>query len=212
LFQRLFRFSEEKDLASELEFEIPSWHQIYELLLNLASTVRKTGFEPEIIVGVSRGGWPPARVMSDLLENPKLANVAAEFYIGVAETNGKPVITQPVSVSVKGKKVLVVDDVADTGESLRLVRSHLEEQGATEVKTATIYYKPWSVIIPDYYEKETRSWIIFPWERKETVRKIVEKCKRQGNSIDTAKEKLVSSGLERKLVERFIQEIFGEKI
>jgi hypoxanthine phosphoribosyltransferase len=199
-------------LASELEFEIPSWHQIYKLLLNLASTVRKTGFEPEIIVGVSRGGWPPARVMSDLLENPKLANVAAEFYIGVAETNGKPVITQPVSVSVKGKKVLVVDDVADTGESLRLVRSHLEEQGATEVKTATIYYKPWSVMIPDYYEKETRSWIIFPWERKETVRKIVEKCKRQGNSIDTAKEKLVSSGLERKLVERFIQEIFGEKI
>ena len=150
--------------------------------------------------------------MSDLLENPRVANVAAEFYIGVAETKGKPVITQPVSVSVEGKKVLVVDDVADTGESLRLVRSHLEEQGATEVKTATIYYKPWSVIIPDYYEKETRSWIIFPWERKETVRKIVEKCKRQGNSIDTAKEKLVSSGLERKLVERFIQEIFGERI
>jgi len=195
-----------------MEFEIPSWDQIYELLLNLASTVRKTGFKPEIIIGVSRGGWPPARVMSDLLENPNVANVAAEFYIDVAETKGKPVITQPVSVLVEGKRVLVVDDVADTGESLRLVRSYLEEQGATEVKTATIYYKPWSVIIPDYYEKETRSWIIFPWERKETVRKIVEKCKRQGNSINTAKEKLVSSGLERKLVERFIQEIFGEKI
>ncbi|MDH5390949.1 MAG: phosphoribosyltransferase [Candidatus Bathyarchaeota archaeon] len=199
-------------MASEMEFEIPSWDQIYELLLNLASTVRKTGFKPEIIIGVSRGGWPPARVMSDLLENPNVANVAAEFYIGVAETKGKPVITQPVSVSVEGKRVLAVDDVADTGESLRLVRSYLEEQGATEVKTATIYYKPWSVIIPDYYEKETRSWIIFPWERKETVRKIVEKCKRRGNSIDTAKEKLVSSGLERKLVERFIQEIFGERI
>ncbi len=199
-------------MASQLEFEIPSWDQIYQLLLNLACTVRKTGFKPEIIIGVSRGGWPPARVMSDLLENPKLANVTAEFYIGVAETKGEPVITQPVSVSVKSKKVLVVDDVADTGESLSLVRSHLEEQGATEVKTATIYYKPWSVMIPDYYEKETRSWIIFPWERKETVRKIVEKCKRQGNSIDLAKEKLVSSGLERKLVERFIQEIFGERI
>ena len=199
-------------MASELEFAIPSWHQIYELLLNLASTVRKTGFEPEIIVGVSRGGWPPARVISDLLENPNVASVAAEFYVGVAETKGKPVITQPVSVSVKGKRVLVVDDVADTGESLSLVQSHLEEQGATEVKTATIYYKPWSVTVPNYYEKETRSWIIFPWERKETVRKIVEKCKRQGNSIEEAKEKLVSSGLERRLVERFIQEIFGEKV
>ena len=199
-------------MASELEFEIPSWDQIYDLLLNIANRIHKNGFKPDIIIGVSRGGWPPARVMSDLLENPKVANVAAEFYVGVAETKGKPVITQPVSVSVKGKKVLVVDDVADTGESLKLVQSHLDEQGATEVKTITIYYKPWSVIIPDYYEKETRSWIIFPWERKETVRKIVEKCKRQGNSIDTAKEKLVSSGLDRKLVERFIQEIFGERI
>ena len=199
-------------MASQLEFEVPSWDQIYRLLLSLANTIRNAGFGPEMIVGVSRGGWLPARVISDLLENPKLANVATGFYVGVAETKGKPVITQPVSVSVKGKKILVVDDVADTGESLGLVRSYLEDQGAREVKTATIYCKPWSILIPDYYEKETRSWIVFPWERKETVRKIVEKCKRQGNSAEMAKEKLVSSGLERKFVERFIQEIFGETI
>jgi hypothetical protein len=195
----------------DLEFEIPTWEQIYELLLNLANRVRGGGFKPNIIVGVSRGGWPPARVMSDLLENPKLANVTAEFYVGVAETKGKPVVTQPVSVPVRNEKVLVVDDVADTGESLRLVRAHLGEQGASEVKIATIYYKPWSVVIPDYYEKETRSWIIFPWERKETVRKVVEKYKREGKSVNEAKQKLVNSGLDRKLVERFIQEIFGGK-
>ena len=196
-------------MASELEFEVPSWDQIYDFLLNLANRIRRNGFEPDIILGVSRGGWPPARVMSDLLENPNVVNVAAEFYVGVAETRDKPVITQPVSVSVKDKKVLVVDDIADTGQSLKLVLSHLEEEGASEVKTTTIYYKPWSALIPDYYEKETTSWIIFPWERKETVKKIVEKYKRQGSPIDVAKEKLVSSGLDRKLVERFIQEIFG---
>jgi len=199
-------------LTSELEFEIPSWNQIYELLLNLANKVRRNGFKPDLIVGVSRGGWPPARVISDLLENPRLANVATEFYVGIAETKGKPIVTQPVSVSVKGKKVLVVDDVADTGESLQLVRVHLGEEGATEVKIATIYYKPWSVLIPDYYEKETSSWIIFPWERKETVKKVIEKYKRQGKTVDDAKEKLVSSGLDRKLVERFLQELFEGKI
>lgn len=198
-------------MASELEFEIPSWDQIYGLLLDLANKVRKAGFKPDIIVGVSRGGWPPARVMSDLLENPKLASVTAEFYVGIAETKGKPAITQPVSVPVRTKKVLVVDDVADTGESLRLVRAHLGEQGASEVKIATIYYKPWSVVIPDYYEKETKSWIVFPWERKETVRKVVEKYKREGKPVDEAKEKLVNSGLNRQLVERFIQEIFEGK-
>lgn len=197
-------------MSSELEFEVPTWEQIYELLLNLADKIRRANFKPDVIVGISRGGWPPARIISDLLENPELANVKAEFYLGVAETKGEPVITQAVSISVRGKKVLVVDDVADTGKSLRLVRSHLQEQGAADVKIATIYYKPWSIVIPDWYEKETSHWVIFPWERKETVRNIVEQYKGRGKSIEEAKEKLVRSGLDRKLVERFIQEISEE--
>lgn len=190
-----------------LKFIIPTWNEIYELLLDLAAKVRRDGFKPDAIVGVSRGGWPPARIMSDLLENPVLANVKAEFYCGVAETEGEPVITQPVSIPVKGKKLLVVDDVADSGKSLRIVRTHLKEKGATHVKLAAIYYKPWSVVTPDYYERETRAWIIFPWERKETVRNIVEQYKRQGKSVEEAKEKLVSSGMDPKIIERFLQEI-----
>lgn len=198
------------EAISDIEFEIPTWEQIYQLLLNLADRIQESRFKPDIIVGVSRGGWPAARVMSDLLEKPKLANVATEFYLGVAETKGEPVITQTVSVPVKGKRVLVVDDVADTGQSLRLVQSHLKEQGATEVRIATIYYKPCSILVPDYYKKETSSWIIFPWERKETVRKIAKKYRHQGRPIDEAKEKLIRFGFDRSLVERFIKEMFGE--
>jgi len=194
---------------SVLKFEIPTWDEIYDLLLNLADKIKESGFKPDVIVGVSRGGWPPARILSDLLENPQLANVTAEFYVGVAETRGEPTITQPVSAPVKGKKVLVVDDVADTGKSLRLVRSHLEEKGATEVRIMTIYYKPWSILVPDYYQRETSSWIIFPWERKESVRKVAEKYRRQGKSLEEAKEALVDSGFNRKLVERFAREMFG---
>jgi hypothetical protein len=193
--------------TSEIKFEIPTWEKIYELLLNLAKKIRESNFKPDVIVGVSRGGWPPARIMSDLLENPELANVKAEFYLGVAKTKGKPVITQPVSVSVRGKKVLIVDDVADTGKSLRLVREHLKEQGATDVKIATIYYKPWSVVVPDWYERKTSHWIIFPWERKETVRNVLEKFKSEGKTVDEAKETLIRYGLDRKLVERFLKEI-----
>jgi len=193
------------------KFEIPTWEKIYDLLLNLANKIRKTGFKPDVIVGIARGGWPPARILSDLLENPELANVKAEFYLSVAETKGEPVITQPVSVSVKGKKVLVVDDVADSGKSLALVKQHLEEQGAKEVRIATIYYKPWSIITPDWFEEETSHWIIFPWERKETVRRILEKCQKQGKTVEEAKKTLTSYGFDRKLVEKFIQEISEEK-
>ena len=195
---------------SELDFEVPSWEQIYRMLLSLAEKIKANGFKPDVIVGVCRGGWPPARVISDLLENAELANVKAEFYLGVGETKGEPVITQPVSTSVRGKNVLVVDEVADTGKSLRLVKEHLIERGASQVKIATIYYKPWSIIIPDYYEKETSLWIVFPWEIKETIRKLVEKCKREGKPFSEEKRKLVEAGLDAELIERFLHEMTGE--
>jgi hypoxanthine phosphoribosyltransferase len=198
-------------MHSEIEFEVPTWNQIYEMLLNLAEKIRKNGFKPDIIVGVSRGGWPPARVLSDLLGNPNLANVKAEFYLGVAETKGEPTLTQPVSTDVTDKKVLIADEVADTGKSLKLVREHIIKEGATEVKIATVYYKPWSIIIPDYYGKETNHWIVFPWEIKETIRKIVKEYRKKGKSVEEETAKLVKAGISRKLVRRFLKEIFEEE-
>ena len=199
-------------MASELELEVCTWDQIYNLLLDIGRKIRKSRFKPDLIVGVSRGGWTPARVISDLLENPSLANIKTEFYLRVAETKAKPVITQPVSVPVEGKKVLVVDDIADTGESLHLVQTHLKELGATEVRIATVYYKPWSVLKPDWYEKQTSSWVVFPWERKETVRSIIDQYKCRGKTIEEAKEKLVKAGLSRELAQQFIQEVSEEDI
>jgi len=193
-------------LTTELEFEIPTWEKIYEMLLNLAHRIRKADYKPEVIVGVSRGGWPPARIMSDLLELPEMANVKAEFYLGPAETKGEAVLTQRVSMPVKGKRVLVVDDVADTGKSLALVRTHLKEEGATEVKIATIYYKPWSIVTPDWFERKTSRWVVFPWERKETVKSVIKQFRERGKSVEEAKEKLVRSGLNRRLIERFLEE------
>jgi hypoxanthine phosphoribosyltransferase len=198
-------------MHSEIEFEVPTWNQIYEMLLNLAEKIRKNGFKPEIIVGVSRGGWPPARVLSDLLDNPNLANVKAEFYLGVAETKGEPILTQPVSMAVAGKKVLIVDEVADTGKSLKLVKEHIIKEGATEVKIVTVYHKPWSVIVPDYYGKETSRWIVFPWEIKETIRKIVKKCREKGKYIGKEAAKLVKAGISGELVRRFLKEILEEE-
>lgn len=197
-------------MGSELEFEVPTWKQIYNMLLNLAGKIRKAGFKPDIIVGVSRGGWAPARVLSDLLDNPNLANVRAEFYLGVAETKGEPTLTQPVSTAVAGKKVLVVDEVADTGKSLKLVKEHIIEQGATEVEIATVYYKPWSIVKPDYYEKETRCWVVFPWEIKETVRKIVRRCREKGKPIEEETSKLAKAGISAELIQRFLKEILEE--
>ena len=193
-------------MSLDIEFEVPTWDEIYEMLLSLAEKIQKDNFRPDLIIGVCRGGWPPARVISDLLGNPKLANITVEFYIDIAETKGKPVLTQTVSMPVKGKKVLILDDVADTGKTLKIVREHLFSRDAKQVKIATIYYKPWSIVTPDYYEKVTRKWVVFPWERKETVRNLMKKHREE-----EVREKLVKGGMDPKLVERFISEVLKER-
>lgn len=189
-------------------FEIPSWEEIYSMLLILAERIRSNGFNYDLIVGISRGGWVPARVLSDLLENSSIANVRAEFYLGIGESKKEPLITQPISVPVKGRNLLVVDDVSDTGKSLSLVKSHLLEEEVQDLRIAALYYKPWSILEPDYYIKTTRSWVIFPWERKEAFRKVIEKTQRNGRSIKEIKKTLKDSGLDPHLIERFTKEAF----
>jgi len=197
-------------VETEAEFEVPTWNQIYAMVLSQAEKILQSGFKPDIVVGITKGGWVPARVLSDLLEIPELAAVRVEFYLGVAETRNEPVLTQRVSAVVEGKKALLVDDVADTGKSLQLAKEHVQRQGATEVRIATLYYKPLSVTKPDFYEKETRRWVVFPWETKETIRKIVEKYRdKRVVSVETAK--LVKAGLPKQLAERLLKEVFEER-
>jgi len=197
-------------VEASAKFEVPTWNRIYTMLLSQAEKIRQSSFKPDVIVGVTRGGWVPARVLSDFLGVPDFATVRVEFYLGVAETRNEPVLIQGVSAVVTGKKVLIVDDVADTGKSLQLAREHVLQQGATEVKIATVYRKPWSVIKPDYYETETSCWVVFPWETKETIRKIVEKHGEK-KAIDMETAKLVKAGLSKQLAERFLKEVFEER-
>jgi hypoxanthine phosphoribosyltransferase len=194
-------------VEAEAEFEVPTWSQIYAMLVSQAEKIRRSGFQPDVIVSVTRGGWVPARVLADLLEITDLVTVGVEFYVGVAETRSEPVLTQRVSADVAGKKALLVDDVADTGKSLQLAREYLRQQGAKEIRIATVYCKPFSVIKPDYYEKETSCWVVFPWDAKENTRKIVEK-NRDMQAIKRETAKLVKAGLPKQLAEAFLKEVW----
>lgn len=125
----------------------------------------KRKFKPDCIVGIGRGGLIPAVYMSDRLEVRKLYAFKVEYYKG--EIRGKkPIVTQMPPVSrIKGN-VLLVDDVADTGRTLLLVKKLLEKH-AKVVKTATLHYKPQSVIKPDFFAQTTTKWIIYPYQTTE---------------------------------------------
>ena len=194
-------------MVSEQRFEVPTWNRIYNMLIELADEVRTNGFEPDILVGISRGGWLPTRILSDLLENPHITSVGVEFYVGVYETNREPILTQPLSVNVFKKKILLVDDVVDTGKSAMLMKSHLVAKEAEETRLLTLYYKPWSIIKPDFYCIETGDWIVFPWEIKETLRKLVEKYREKPELVTETTSMLIRDGVPKELIERFLTEI-----
>lgn len=187
-------------------YEAPSWTQIYHMLQCQASIILRSGFQPDIILGVCRGGWIPARILSDLLSNPNLASIKAECYKFRGEPTDQPVITQCLSAEVKGKTVLVVDEVADSGRTLKLVAEHVKERGARDVKTATLYCKPCSIFKPNYFEKKTACWIVFPWDVREAVKTIYEKHKADPEGLKNATENLADAGISNRLIERLLKE------
>jgi len=187
-------------------YEAPSWDEIYEMCLDLASMIKSSGFEPDLIVGIARGGWVPARLLSDFLDNPNITSIKVEFYLDIGKTKNEPTITQDIQVSVNGKRVLLVDDVADTGKSLMLVKNHLKNMGASEIRIACIYFKPWSIVKPDYYVRETEAWIIFPHEIRESAAKIWSRVKAEGGSLKDVKRILVEAGVKSKVVNRIIRD------
>jgi hypoxanthine phosphoribosyltransferase len=185
------------------KYVAPTWDEVYVMMMDLARQIKSSGYSPQVIVGVSRGGWPPARVMSDLLENPNLANVKVEFYKNIGVTAQRPKITQPVTSEVIGKRVLVVDDVTDSGQSLRVAHRHLRQKGAHEIRVCTLYLKPKSIFKPNHYAKTTSKWIIFPWERLEAINLIKRNLRSKGKTINVIRE-LKGSGLSASLIRKLL--------
>jgi hypoxanthine phosphoribosyltransferase len=187
-----------------MQYEIPTWNQIYDMLLAQAEKILE--FKPDLIVGIARGGLVSARILTDLLETPQLATIEVDFYIGINQTKPEPTLKQSLTIPLRGKRILLVDDIADTGKTLQLAKSYLQDQGPLEIKVATLYLKPQTITQPDFYEKQTSNWVIFPWDTKETIRKIIQKKpgKRQANQEIA---KLVKAGLPKQVADRLIKDM-----
>jgi len=181
-----------------------TWDDIQSSALTLANKISESGFYPEMIVGIARGGWVVARILSDLLDVRDLASVKIEFYKGVNDKERTPKITQPISESPKGKLVLIADDVADSGESLLLAKRHIEDQGARVTKIATIHLKPWSKVQPEYYVSLTDSWVMYPWEVRETVEHLISIWQKETKDLTELRARLISTGISSILIDRYL--------
>lgn len=155
-----------------------SWDEANRLARALAHKVIDSGYEPDIILGIARGGLVPARIVCDLLLKNDLFSITTQHW-GIATNLGKARIkfSLPQEADISGKRVLVVDDVADTGDSISIIMDYLKERNPLEIRTAVLHYKTCSTSIPDYYgEKlEEWNWIIYPWAFYEDLAGFVDK-------------------------------------
>ena len=137
----------------------------------MARAVIRDGFTPEVVVAIARGGLLPGGAMAYALGAKNCGALNVEFYTGIGEVLDAPEVLPPaLDISyLSGRRVLLVDDVADSGRTLALAVELLRSAGA-DVRSATIFTKPRSIALPDYSWKETSLWIDFPWSWKGTVR------------------------------------------
>jgi len=191
------------------EYEMVSWDQSYQMTFYLFEKMTDDNFYPDIIVGIARGGWIPARLLAAFYGNRRTANIKIEFYNNTTRATDNPIITQEISEKVEDKIVLIVDDVADSGKSLMAAIEHIKEMGAKEIKTATLYYKKHSIIKPEYYIKETKAWIVYPWEYGEFAAFQYDQLKEK-MSIKEIRRKLKDIGIPPPLVDAFFSLILNK--
>lgn len=144
-------------------YEILDWKDVEEGIHDLAKKLKEYSFD--VMIAISKGGLIPGRLLYDVLQSKaKFAVISIKFYEDVERTLPYPILEAPIAVDIVNKNVFVVDDVADSGRSLRLALHTLKEMGAREISSAVLFLKPTSVVTPTYVWKETSNWVVFPWE------------------------------------------------
>jgi uncharacterized protein len=161
------------------ERENLTWQGFGEASRALAREIAADGFEPDLILSIARGGLFVAGALGYALSVKNLHVMNVEFYDGIGTTLDMPVMLPPVpqAVDFSAKKVLIADDVADSGKTIELVYEFIRDQ-VDAARTVVIYEKPRSLIKCDYVWRRTDQWINFPWSSEPPV------VRRAGQTLD----------------------------
>jgi len=164
----------------DIKCRIVDWHEIQKWSEDISDKMMADGYIPDMVIGVTRGGWVPARIVCDYLVIKELYSLKTEHWGLTATKDGKALLKHAPQLDVKGKSVLIVDDITDTGDSLKLAMDYIIKQGASGVKTATLLHINHSKLVPEYYseniDEKGWAWFIFPWNFNEDMKNLVPKA------------------------------------
>jgi len=168
-------------MTKQIHAEIISWATVHNLARKLALMIRRSGFQPDCIVAIARGGFIPARLLCDFLDITDLSSFRIVHYSAGADKHKEARLVDPLCRNLDGRSVLLVDDISDTGATLELARDHLVHHGAGPTRFAVLQHKKTSTMIPDYYAHEIIKWrwIIYPWAITEDISGFIERMPRR---------------------------------
>jgi hypoxanthine phosphoribosyltransferase len=155
-------------MSKKLSPVVLSWDELERLSDELAGKVEKSGFETELLVGIAVGGLVPLALLSRRLKVREVATITARSYSKTTNEQGKLVVSNAPQMDMRGKRVLLVDEIADSGETLKAVVEILKNKYEVgELRTATLVVNTTHCsAYPDFFVLEVDRWVNFPWEGK----------------------------------------------
>ncbi len=182
----------------EFKAYLVTWDEIETWCSKLRDQIMNN-YKPDVIIALSRGGLVPGRILSDMMWIKDLMAVKTEHWGITATRDGKATLKDPGMLDISGRKILVVDDITDTGQSMKLATDYITKQHPAEVRSATMLHITRSTFRPDYYasgiDEKQWTWFIFPWNIYEDMNNLI--------------SKVLTRDMELSVIEKKLEENFG---
>jgi len=163
----------------KIPVKLVTWNDVVDWSKKLARKIVDSGYQPDVIIGIARGGVTPARLLCDYLGVMDLLTIKVEHWVETAGHLEDAIVKYPFTVNLEKKKVLLVDDICDTGRSIIVSKEYIERNSKPEqLRVATMQYiKPVAKFVPDYYVDEVVDWVwyLYPWNQMEDTINLIKK-------------------------------------
>ena len=180
-------------MIKNLQFLPVSWQDLHNSCFEAAKKIIKKEIKFSRIIAISRGGLVVSRILSDFLELP-ISCFTIVAYAGI-NNKKRARIVEDLKIGIADETILLVDEVADSGETFILALNYLKKYKPKKVYTIAPFIKPWTKFKPDFWQEKTRSWIIFPYDVYETVNQLKNKV---------SDNQIIKLGLAKKQVDYFL--------
>lgn len=161
--------------ATTMQVDLVSLDEVVEACDLLARQIRESAFAPDFIIAIARGGFTPARFLCDFLHVNALAAIRVKHYEAGARRTEEARVTIPLAADIRDARVLIVDDVNDSGDTLKVAIPHVAGFAPAALRTAVLHEKSNTIYSADFRSAELKQWcwLLYPWAVVEDVGQFI---------------------------------------